>query len=326
MPPRNPQRTGRSWHWKKIFQGKITERLVDFVATNFKATAIFVLLAGLIFGNGISGITAKGYKNLAKVPAFDGTVAPLKYTLNWMSLSSEEFKKFKSGQLTYDNAGSKLLKIMKYDPARLCTVSPKNENWKSLSRPVKNSFLTYVTVFSGKYTSGSDAACEGQGSHLGIDIRAAKDTPIFAIANGIVVRAGKSASNGNYACILHPKVPSLDDPKKKENYVSCYLHMDKMTTGLQTDMVVKKGDQIGVVGQTGNSTTYHLHFQLDKESAAFYPYWPFTAKEAKTAGLDLFEAVNQGLNKDKALQYSISPMQWVQSNNTAPEDINIDPT
>jgi len=37
--------------------------------------------------------------------------------------------------------------------------------------------------------------------------------------------------------------------------------------------MISTGEQIGTCGTTGQSTQYHLHFQVDDDKATFHPYW-----------------------------------------------------
>ncbi len=251
--------------------------------------------------------------DLSGVPAFDGTTPPLKKTLKWTALTSTKFAEFKSGTLTAENAGDLLIDIMPYDANLYCNTNPANLAWTGDDLNKRNSFLTYVTEFSAAYTSGSKQSCEGTGSHPAVDIRAAKGTPVYAIANGLIVkRTDGHASNGNMLCLTHPQVPSLDDENTKVNYTSCYLHMGALAADMAVGTVVLKGTQIGMVDTTGTSTTYHLHFQLDKDNAPFHPYWPFTSAQATAAGLDFFSGVNNGLNKENVATYTVNSMGWVQ--------------
>lgn len=279
-----------------------------------------VLLLFLAVSASNSDITASLVKqrDIARIPAFDGTVSPLRHTLNWSAMTAQESKDFRSGKLSFETAGNRLVPIMAYDAEKLCENEPGTPKWQELSRPTKNMFLTYVTAYNGKYSAGSEKACQGNGSHPGVDIRAAKGTPIFAVANGMVLKAQYSSGSGNHVCILHPNVPSLEDPTKKDNYVSCSLHMDKIDPAMKEGTIVVKGDTIGYVGKTGLATTHHLHFQIDKTTAAFSPYWPFTSKEARNAGLDYVEAVDFGLNKDKVGKFTVNPMEWIQQHKTKP--------
>ena len=68
---------------------------------------------------------------------------------------------------------------------------------------------------------------------------------------------------------------------------------------------------IGRVGMTGIATTPHLHIQIDTADAPFHPYWPFTTSDSQSAGLGFYDSINSGLGKEKALKYSIHPMNFI---------------
>ena len=85
--------------------------------------------------------------------------------------------------------------------------------------------------------------------HTGLDIAAAKGTPIKVIADGKVTFA---AYNGSYGYLV--KV-------EHENGVeSWYAHTSKMN--VTVGQKVKAGDVIALVGSTGNSTGPHLHLEI----------------------------------------------------------------
>ncbi len=65
---------------------------------------------------------------------------------------------------------------------------------------------------------------------------------------------------------------------------------------------------------TGITTTPHLHFQIDRESAPSHPYWPYSFKDIQDAGIDFFAAVNLGLGKENALKNTVHPMEFVRDN------------
>jgi len=67
---------------------------------------------------------------------------------------------------------------------------------------------------------------------------------------------------------------------------------------------------------TGMTTTPHLHIQVDTEDAPFYPYWPFTNSQASAAGLDMYSAVDAGLNQDLILKYSVDPLDFIKKATT----------
>ena len=92
--------------------------------------------------------------------------------------------------------------------------------------------------------------------HTGIDLAVPLGTPVFAAADGVVTTAGAmtdGAGNlvgyGNYVVIQH----SL-------NLKSLYGHL--LTFLVRAGDPVKRGQLIGLVGSTGNSTGPHTHFEL----------------------------------------------------------------
>ncbi|MDC3412245.1 peptidoglycan DD-metalloendopeptidase family protein [Aquibacillus sp. 3ASR75-11] len=110
--------------------------------------------------------------------------------------------------------------------------------------------------------------------HQGIDIgnataRQGGDVPIRAVADGIVSRSYTSSSYGNVVFITH----YLDG----QIYTSVYAHM-KYTPLVGNGATVKKGQQLGVMGATGNVTGPHLHFEFHRgqwnyaKSNAVNPY------------------------------------------------------
>jgi peptidoglycan hydrolase CwlO-like protein len=91
--------------------------------------------------------------------------------------------------------------------------------------------------------------------HYGIDIaNRGSNVPIVAAADGVVVRAKYSNSYGNYVIITH----SING----QIYTTVYAHQQKLL--VHDGEVVSKGQQIGVMGSTGDSTGQHLHFEVHK--------------------------------------------------------------
>lgn len=166
-----------------------------------------------------------------------------------------------------------------------------------------NSNFTYLTMFRGKYMDESRIV--GAGSHDGIDIRAPIGTPVFAIANGKVVKVRDDADN-KYITVEHRDVKYAG---KVGKYYSSYLHLSGVL--VQQGDIIDKGTLIGRVGMTGMTTTPHLHIQVDNEEAPFYPYWPFSWSEASEAGLNMYDAVDAGLNQDLIVKYSVDPLDFI---------------
>lgn len=89
--------------------------------------------------------------------------------------------------------------------------------------------------------------------HAGTDIAAPRDTPIYAVAGGKVVRAGRAGGYGNYTCIFHAEVGG-------KSLSTCYAHQNSI--GVRVGQQVSQGMLIGRVGTTGASTGNHLHFEV----------------------------------------------------------------
>lgn len=95
-----------------------------------------------------------------------------------------------------------------------------------------------------------------QKMHYGVDMPAASGTPIYAAADGYVTAAGwNSGGYGNYVLIYHGKMSDGN------TYTTLYAHMVE-TPSVSAGQYVKRGDQIGKVGTTGNSQGNHLHLEL----------------------------------------------------------------
>lgn len=85
--------------------------------------------------------------------------------------------------------------------------------------------------------------------HRGWDLAAYRGTPIYASKGGKVVIAQYHNSYGNYIVIDHG-----------DGVSTVYAHCSKLN--VSKGDTVKKGDKIGEVGTTGNSTGNHLHFEF----------------------------------------------------------------
>ena len=90
--------------------------------------------------------------------------------------------------------------------------------------------------------------------HNGVDLGAPTGTPIYAAQSGTVMQAGPNGGFGNFVLIGHG---NLIDGK----YVTTgYAHQSRIVVGAGEK--VERGQLIGYVGNTGLSTTPHLHFEL----------------------------------------------------------------
>ena len=95
--------------------------------------------------------------------------------------------------------------------------------------------------------------------HRGIDIAASTGTPIYASDRGVVVCAEYKNSYGNLVKIDH-----------KNGFVTYYAHCSELL--VNEGEIVTQGQMIAKVGNTGNSTGPHCHFEIQKNSEPQDPF------------------------------------------------------
>lgn len=149
----------------------------------------------------------------------------------------------------------------------------KKANYNNVSS--KPSACGYISPLAGKtkanITTGYGSYSWG-GNHTGVDWAIAQGTPIRAVKDGTVVtsKALKTASGsyrsyGEYIVINH-----------HDGTMTLYAHGNPGSRLVQENQKVKQGQQIMSVGTTGNSSGYHLHFEVkvNGKSVNPTPYLP----------------------------------------------------
>lgn len=107
-----------------------------------------------------------------------------------------------------------------------------------------------IVVFPAHLDICNAATCRSQyKSQRNVDFAASTGTPIYAAAAGTVTSAGYSGKAGNLIIINHGN-----------GLLTYYMHCN--TIFVSAGQKVSKGQNIGQVGTTGNSTGPHLHFQV----------------------------------------------------------------
>lgn len=94
--------------------------------------------------------------------------------------------------------------------------------------------------------------------HKGVDIAAVEGSKIKAAADGIVKFSGWKPGYGNMVIVEH-----------KQGYETRYAHNSDNT--VRKGEVVKSGQVVAKVGQTGRATGSHLHFEVRKDGQAVDP-------------------------------------------------------
>lgn len=96
--------------------------------------------------------------------------------------------------------------------------------------------------------------------HHGVDYAAPTGTPVYSVADGVIVSKGYNGAAGHMIKVKHPG-----------NLMSGYLHLSKYAKGISVGTRVSQGQVIGYVGSTGRSTGPHLDFRLWKNGTAIDP-------------------------------------------------------
>lgn len=118
--------------------------------------------------------------------------------------------------------------------------------------PIKNGTVKDITASFGKtFTHPIE---KKKIVHGGIDIRAKEGIPVLATADGTIANTSSKDDWGNLIVISHA-----------DGYETWYAHLKGFN--IKNGEKVKKGQIIGYVGNTGQSTGFHLHYEvrLNKE-------------------------------------------------------------
>ena len=121
-------------------------------------------------------------------------------------------------------------------------------------KPVKSN-----VAFSSGFGVRSDPFHAGAAMHPGIDLSGAYGTPIYATADGTVLRAGwNSGGYGNLVEVDHGR-----------GITTRYGHMSAIL--VRAGDHVTRGQLVGRMGSTGRSTGNHLHYEVRIDGRAVNP-------------------------------------------------------
>lgn len=113
-------------------------------------------------------------------------------------------------------------------------------------------------VSTGDLVDSWGAARDGGRHHEGVDILAARGTPVRAAASGTILKLHGSDRGGL----------TVYQSDASGRFILCYAHLNAYAPDLAEGMVVEQGQVIAAVGQTGNATRPHLHFEVLRAKAA----------------------------------------------------------
>jgi murein DD-endopeptidase MepM/ murein hydrolase activator NlpD len=147
------------------------------------------------------------------------------------------------------------------------TVTPPPEDTARIAREAEAIYLARLVETSGSdFLSGFDWPAPGilsgvfgsqridnglpESPHYGVDMAAPTGTPIHAPADGKVSLSGDHYLNGGFTMLDHGQGVSTS-----------YLHQSRRL--VRAGQAVKRGQLIGLIGQTGRATGPHLHWAMN---------------------------------------------------------------
>lgn len=125
-------------------------------------------------------------------------------------------------------------------------------------------FLTGVPITSGFGGRQVEGCSFCSTNHMGVDFAPGEGTPIRVIAGGTVIKVqANDGGFGNDVWVEH-------DVDGKQ-FVSVYGHMEDNSFKVVKGQQVTVGDELGLVGSTGNSTGPHLHLEVHVDGVPVDP-------------------------------------------------------
>ena len=119
-----------------------------------------------------------------------------------------------------------------------------------------------ITPVHGKITSPygyrTNPISGKYGLHTGVDIAAKEGTSIVAAYNGVIKETGYGEKKGNFVLMEHP-----------DGTETLYCHCSEIL--VTEGSVIRAGEAIALIGNTGWSTGPHLHFEIHINGSAVDP-------------------------------------------------------
>jgi len=134
-----------------------------------------------------------------------------------------------------------------------------DENAKTLRRFFLKAPVQYSRISSRYSPRRFHPVQKRWKAHKGTDYAAARNTPIWSTADGIVIKSSYTRGNGNYVKIKHTN-----------KYSTQYLHMTRRA--VKVGQRVKQGEIIGYVGSTGLATGPHVCYRFWVHGRQVDPY------------------------------------------------------
>jgi murein DD-endopeptidase MepM/ murein hydrolase activator NlpD len=131
---------------------------------------------------------------------------------------------------------------------------------RSLRRAFKMYPVRFRRISSGFSRSRRHPVLNTTRAHLGTDFAADPGTPIYATADGTVLRAGRWGGYGIVVTIRHAR-----------GIETRYAHMQGLARGVRPGIRVRQDQLIGFVGMTGVANGPHVHYEFLKNGRHINP-------------------------------------------------------
>ena len=139
-------------------------------------------------------------------------------------------------------------------PAQSTTIASPVQNGHyafPLERDANAGVITITSPFGSRTAPKAGAST----NHMGLDMRANYEKVLATEDNGRVLSAKNEGKGGNVVRVEYSRADG-------EKYQVAYMHLSQFN--VREGDVVMAGQQVGVSGNTGNSTGPHLHFSVKK--------------------------------------------------------------
>ncbi|TFV54515.1 M23 family metallopeptidase [Geodermatophilus sp. DF01-2] len=198
-----------------------------------------LLLAALVAGGLVAGVTG-----VSTAP--DAAAEPTSVLAAQMELATigDDVETLPMASITVAEAEARLAEVAASRAERAAAEAAAAEAAREAARP-----KAVLPVDGARLTSGYGSRWGT--FHYGIDLAAPMRTPEYAAVDGVVLRAGSASGFGLAVYILH-----------ENGDVTVYGHMDEIL--VEPGQYVEAGETIALLGNRGQSTGPHLHFEVHK--------------------------------------------------------------
>lgn len=135
-----------------------------------------------------------------------------------------------------------------------------NAKGESLKKTLLKAPLAFTRISSGYSMNRKHPIFKTHKPHQGVDYAAPSGTPVKAVGDGVVTKAGWGKGFGNMVVLKH-----------SGGLESMYSHLSGFASSTKKGTRVRQGQVIGYVGATGYATGPHLDFRLKQDGKYINP-------------------------------------------------------